>query len=229
MSVGDQLEVAVTVDNVGGNFDGLPRRRGRGRTVNLMFDYMPPTMERPDGSFRVLAHGSAVPDDGGGPWIGWTNYGPRFAYAAMTDLRRTWTERVIEFQAGRKKFPFSEKWDLSGDSPLDEVGIDLARAGNKLFDLLFRRGDAGLDRVADLVADALRSGEQRISVFSDRLFAPWPILYTSPDATVDVAAAGAPWQLEGSGASSTSSSTRCPGRRPGARTCPFTAVALWWA
>jgi hypothetical protein len=79
-------------------------------------------------------------------------------------------------------FPFSENWDLSQDrdaaARLQAVARPLARAGYKLFRLLFYGGDARLKKIGDALTDALGEGTHIISIQSDSLYAPWWMLYT---------------------------------------------------
>lgn len=191
------LDLTVTVDNsAGGPIDAAAGLRPR--TLNVLFDWLPPAFDRPD-AFRVLAYGSAIPDDGGGARMGRTAYGRNQAYAAISQLRSTWQRRVIEYRVDGR-YPFSAGWDLSGPADrghLDAVGLDLARAGRTLFKLLFRNGDKGLREIADLLEDALRHDDQLIEIHSDHLFAPWWMLYTPPGPQTDLLDQDAPWDLEG--------------------------------
>ena len=193
------LDLAVTVDNSppGGAINAAAGLRDR--TLNVLFERDPPASDRADGSFRVLAFGSAIPVAGDGLWMGRTGYGRNDAYAAIRDLRFTWQRQVIE-RWGSGRYPFSAGWDLSGPADrghLDAVGLKLARAGQTLFRLLFRHGDEGLREIADLLEDALRHGDQLIEIHSDDLFAPWWMLYTPPDPQTNLLDDDAPWDLEG--------------------------------
>jgi len=191
------LDLTVTVDNAAcGAIDAAAGLRAR--TLNVLFDWLPPSFDRPD-AFRVLAYGSAIPDDGGGPWMGRTAYGRNQAYAAISQLRSIWQRRVIEYRVSGR-YPFSAGWDLSGPvdrGHLDAVGLDLAQAGQRLFTFLFRTGDESLRKIANLLEDALRHNDQLIEIHSDQLFAPWWMLYTPPEPQTDLLDQDAPWDLEG--------------------------------
>jgi hypothetical protein len=195
---GQPLALTITVDNSVGSAIGAAARL-RPRTLNVLFDWLPPAFDRAEGAFRVLAYGSAIPDDGGGPQMGRTYYGRNQAYAAINQLRSTWQHRVIEYRVA-DRYPFSTSWDLSNPTDRDHlgtVGVDLARAGRRLFTFLFRTGDEGLRRIADLLEAALRSDDQLIEVHSDQLFAPWWMLYTPPDPQTDLFDRDSPWDLRG--------------------------------
>jgi CHAT domain-containing protein len=194
----EPLNLTVTVDNSppGGAIGAAAGFRPR--TLNVLFDWQPPAFGRAEGSFRVTAFGSAI-DDGGGARMGWTTYGRHHAYAAISQLRSTWQRLVIEYRVGGR-YPFSAGWDLSGPvdrGHLDAVGLDLARAGRRLFTYLFRTGDEDLREIANLLEAALRRGEQLIEIHSDQLFAPWWMLYTPPEPQTDLLDQDAPWDLEG--------------------------------
>jgi hypothetical protein len=191
------LELTVTVNNSDRSIAAMPEMRFR--TINVHFTWLPPTQDCADGTFQVLAYGSAIPDDGGGPRKGRTTYGRNQAYAAISQLRKVWQQRVIEYQvAGR--YPFSQEWDLSGPADerhLDVVGPDLARAGHGLFNFLFHTGDEGLHSIADLLEAAMRSYDQLIEIHADELFAPWWMLYNPPDPNTDLLDRDPPWDLNG--------------------------------
>lgn len=150
----------------------------RRRTVNLRF-------ERRSGGFLVHAWGDAFPDDGAGAYMGRLGPSAEVVQAAVANLRDTWQRLVIERKeqnADGVGFPFVDRWDLGGEAAglLDAVGPRLAEAGEQLFTVLFRRGDAGLREIGERLQDALTGAEQIISIHSGDLFVPWPMLYTAP-------------------------------------------------
>jgi hypothetical protein len=72
------------------------------------------------------------------------------------------------------------------DEPKEELEaneLDLARAGHKLFRLLFCNGDEELKVIADLLVDGLTSREQVLAFHSNEVLAPWWALYVPPEGT----------------------------------------------
>ncbi|MFD8493358.1 hypothetical protein [Amycolatopsis sp. NPDC059657] len=180
------LAATVTVDNT----DGLRHVAGpsynRARTINLRFLRFPGRE-----GYLVQAWGSAFPEDGGGGYQGRLQRAHHDLEASVDVLRRTWQRHVIENRCqegdtSRIRYPFADDWDLSEPDHkrrLAEVGLTLARAGHNTFRMLFHGGDKGLDTIRGHLLEALRHGENVISVESDELIVPWGMLYTGAETT----------------------------------------------
>ncbi|MGW4633608.1 hypothetical protein [Nocardia sp. NPDC004415] len=164
----------------------------RDRTIYMCFT------KRADG-FTVQAWGSAFPTSGAGSYRGFLRDSDRNVDLAISGLRDAWQRKTVDYMEERKRYPFSEKWDLSGPHDhdrLDRIGLELAREGSALFDLIFDPKDEGLREIRDHLVRALRAGEQVITMESDELFAPWGMLYVSQEDT-DIWAADATWSMDG--------------------------------
>ncbi|MFI6869015.1 CHAT domain-containing protein [Nocardia sp. NPDC050406] len=172
------------------------RPYNRNRTVYIRFGTK-------DDGYEVQAWGSAFPQDGGGGYQGKLQAKRNEIEDAVTVVRERWQRGVIDFKPeGRKGsgFPFTDRWDLSGSEDrelLDAVGLGLAQAGHELFHLLFENGDPGLAEIGEYLVYALRDGEQVITIESDHLFAPWPLLYVPMDASQRMYGVGSSWSMSG--------------------------------
>lgn len=159
-------------------------------------------IRQPDNeSFIVEAWGKAFPEDGGGGYRGRLTASTAEISAAVGALRATWHSKILSFvgerEGGGRWYPFVDSWDLSPGpyaGALDDLGLDLARAGATLFSFLFERGDSGLSEIASRLTAALNRGEQVISVESDSVLVPWSMLYTG---TKELWGDAPSWTLEG--------------------------------
>ncbi len=171
-----ELPATVTIDHTG-HLQRLPDTTyNRRRSIHLR-------IAREGDRHLVQAWGSVFPEDGAGSFRGWIHTDPRTLAGGVNDLRAAWQRAVIDFvQPGSHpvRRPFVDGWDLAGPDDrahLRHAGLTLARAGHTLFTLLFHNGDSGLKEIAVRLVEALRSGEQVITVESDHLFVPWGMLY----------------------------------------------------
>ena len=119
---------------------------------------------------------------------------------AINACRDAWLQEVVQKRVplpGNRSFlPYDREWDLGGRQYaglLDGVAAELARAGQLLFWNIFRQGDEGLTQIADLLEAALRGGPTILAIQSASLFAPWWMLYTPPDPSLDLYAEGFHW------------------------------------
>lgn len=190
------LQSVITIDHT----DQLRRIKdstyNRNRTLHIRFH------KESDG-YALQAWGSALPQDGGGGYQGRLTVAPATIEAAIDRLRSTWQEHVIghrDVSDELPRYPYVDQCDLSGPDDCDrlhEIGLQLARSGHSLFQLLFQGGDAGLKEISDHLVDALRSGEQVMTMESDDLFVPWGMLYLPPDETSALWGLDAEWSMEG--------------------------------
>ncbi|WP_406358524.1 hypothetical protein [Streptomyces sp. NBC_00658] len=126
-------------------------------------------------------------------------------HEAIFELQEKWQDKVVQRrEVGADKigrFPFADKWDLSDDNGharrLNDVMPQLAKEGNKLFQLLFYTGDEGLRSIGEAVKLALRSHEQIICMHADHLIAPWWMLYLPATDDVELDDEGGQWSWEG--------------------------------
>jgi hypothetical protein len=179
------LDLEVVTDNTVG-FSNVPvSADDRPPTGKIEFDYVPERKRQP-AYYEVRASGPMFA--GRGPVCkGRLLLAESAVVSAINDCREVWQQEVIEkriVRGGKKDLlPFAQQWDLSGGAYtglLDDVGLELARAGENLFKILFRNGDDSLSHIADKLEAALREGPTVLAFQSNKLFAPWWMLYTPP-------------------------------------------------
>ena len=202
------LDLSVVTDNSGA-FSSVPvSNDDRIPSGRLEFDYVPAT-KRWDPYYEVRASG---PIFGPGPVRKGVLKRAAFdVIGAINDCRDTWLLEVVQKRIPRpgnsgslpykhknEILPYSRDWNLSGSQYaglLDDVAPELARAGQTLFENIFGQGDEGLTEIANLLKAALRGGPAILAIQSASLFAPWWMLYTPPDRSVDLYATDFRWDL----------------------------------
>lgn len=158
----------------------------RERDVHIRF-----ARDHPDhgSSYTVQAWGKVFPQDGGGIFQGHVGSADNVIRSDISALREVWQESVLRrfvIGAHGRRYPFVDGWDLSGGEDregVDEVWLELARAGHRLFSVLFKGPgqDQGMREITERLVAALREGEHVITMESDDLLVPWPMLYTPSD------------------------------------------------
>jgi len=191
------LELKVVTDNSGG-FCSVPvSAQDREPSGRLEFDYVPATKRRP-AYYEVRASGPIFgPEPARKGILKLTDFD---VIGAINDCRDVWLREVVlkRFPLPGKPnhLPYDREWDLTGRQYaglLDSVAGELAIAGQSLFRNIFRQGDGGLTQIADLLEAALREGPTILAIQSARLFAPWWMLYTPADPSLDLYAKGFRW------------------------------------
>jgi hypothetical protein len=189
------LELKVVTDN-SGRFSSVPvSNDDRIPSGRLEFDYVPPEKKQ-DPYYEVRATGPIFDPVRSGR----LNLAEFDVTGAINDCRDTWLRAVVNKDfpiPGKDEFwPYDREWDLSGSQYaglLDDVAPKLARAGQTLFDNIFGQGDEGLTEIATLLKAALRDGPVILAIQSSTLFAPWWMLYTTPERSVDLDAEDFRW------------------------------------
>jgi hypothetical protein len=197
----------IALEKVLDNGRSAPRNHvSRDRSIYLHFEQLHSGATT---VYSVTAIGDVLlryHDIGGGLFFGKLTVDETSLYSAIGQMQELWRDRVV----GRRErkvtgdvvlpgekvpksdtwFPFAENWDLSwnrdSETRLQAVARPLAKAGYKLFRLLFYGGDARLKRIGDALTGALREGKQLISIQSDSLYVPWWMLYTPPAGQEDL-------------------------------------------
>jgi len=108
--------------------------------------------------------------------------------AAVGHCLDIWERKVTYRQDVSGANRFTLRWDFSAPEDktfLDEVWLDLARAGEDLSGVLFSGDDEGLNEIRERLFTAIAaprdlSDPMRVTIHSDDLFAPWWMLYTQP-------------------------------------------------
>jgi hypothetical protein len=150
------LDLTTVINNVGGPTGaawGNPSNRRR--FGNVSFEYQQTPNNR--GFYWVRAWGDLFPSNGP-EYKGKLEQSEFSVFNAITRCRNVWNKAVVGRMVPgtgirRNRFPFSE-WDLASQddmSHLEDVGRELARAGNTLFNFLFRQRDDELRQIADLL------------------------------------------------------------------------------
>lgn len=174
------LSIDITADNTHGFTRVRVDAEPTARTINLRFDLAPNRS-----GFRVMAWGEALPLDGGGMLEGFLPRTPEALAVMAQELIDVWRNEVVERHGpstgGFPGFPFAVPTVELPAAVLDEVCLDLARAGKRLFDILFLGTGQGMRELGGHLVSALRRGPQVISVHADELFVPWTLLYVSDD------------------------------------------------
>jgi hypothetical protein len=191
-----ELPLTVTVDNSDGLRYTADDPRAYRRTIRLYID------PYGDYGYRVTALGDPFPEDGGSH-TGVLPSPLSDLHAAVETLRTTWVKRFLDYQDAddirAQRHPFNDNVDLSGASrEAHDTSLRLlARAGHTVFQLLFYEGDEGLADIGDRLAAALREQSHVVTVHSEDLFVPWPMLYVSPDPNTDLDLDDAKWSYRG--------------------------------
>jgi hypothetical protein len=176
--------------------DAFPRLR-----PTIVAVFVPRSSDANDG-YMVHLHGTAIGDDGGGAYCGHLRLTRDVLNRYVDELRRQWAE-LVGFTPDRRRNskdrPFATSLNLAETGhpeTLREMMRKLAVEGWKLFQHLFFSGDATLKEIGRLLIAAFRMEPQAVSFQSDELFAPWWMLYVSPDGT-DPEEPGYKWQYDG--------------------------------
>jgi len=192
------LPLDVTVDNSRGLRETADDPAAHVRTITLLID------RRGDRSgFNITAIGNPFPATGGS-FTGYLGLSHNDVHSGISELRQVWL-RMLSYQdpddIRRRRFPFNDTVDLRAESETHREGYDesmlrLARAGYTLFRTVFYSGDRMLADIGDRIAHALRNSPQVITVVSEDLFIPWPMLYVPSDPDTDLDLETAPWSLQ---------------------------------
>lgn len=178
------LRTSVRIDHTNELRNVPDHSYNRERDIVIRF-----SREHPDrgGGYTAQAFGRVFPQDGGGIHQGRLLLGDDVIRGDISSLREVWQNRVLqrfELRESGRYFPFVQDWDLSGSDDqagIDAVWLELARAGHRLFRVLFENGDEGMDEITERLVAALREGGHVITIQSDDLLVPWPMLYTPPE------------------------------------------------
>jgi hypothetical protein len=172
-------------------------------TINLSFRMLGESGEL---GYEVHLFGHAIPEDGGGQYVGKLKLPRQHLRMYIQRLRELWRDRLVSFCPDRygdrdhpDYLPFSAL-DFRASphlSDLDPIMRELAREGYKLYDLIFSQGDRILREIGRLLSAALRKEEQVVSIQSDDLFAPWWMLYLPVDGDDDPEDESFKWQYSG--------------------------------
>lgn len=150
------------------------------RSIFLNFD------DAPDGTFRVSAHGPALPYDGNAQFSGILSRSRTEISTSVARLHDQWLKTVVQREYAPRQYTYDDLPDQAlgaeqAHAVLGQVIKDLALVGEALYRLLFSSHDDGLIRLEKALSHALRSGPQTITVTSSSLFVPWGLLYLHPD------------------------------------------------
>ncbi|MFI1395259.1 hypothetical protein [Streptomyces sp. NPDC020681] len=120
----------------------------------------------------------------------------------IRELRKTWVDNTFKYEVETPdgiSLPFQEKYDLSNEHEdlTSDVRINLAKAGYKLFNLIFSPRDNGLKDIRRVLIKALRSECCVLHFDSQDLYAPWTMLYVPPGSDDDIRDPKFDWPLEG--------------------------------
>jgi hypothetical protein len=161
-----------------------PARRCPGRRRTLRIRYHPSRC----GGFDVEASGADLPDDNATGLFAHLDAEADVIHGWVDDLLRAWSEWLVDWAHPDevRSFPFAAKVDhrdLDGKI-VRNLWQRLAEAGHKLFRQLFQ-GDEALEELGAAIARALHAGDQVITVSSDEVIVPWPMLYVPEDVWTD--------------------------------------------
>jgi hypothetical protein len=167
------------------------------RDVHLTFDYWE-TRE----VYEVRATGQIFNHE---YWAGRLPKPRAKLIAAIDQCLNTWQQKVAYRQDAVKSKLFQNRWDFSGPEDqdlLDVVWLDIARAGEALTKVLFWGGDEGLDEIRERLLESIAAprdlaSPMLLTIHSDDLFAPWWMLYTTPDDGPPLHGPGSAYQVEG--------------------------------
>jgi hypothetical protein len=128
-------------------------------------------------------------------------------FARVQECRIAWEKyvvhhsRIVAAEEGgeRNDIPFQQRWDLRCEPDvLEEAAPHLARAGARLFTLIFEREcDNGQCQLAATLRNLLRGGSRHLCVSSDAIFLPWGMLYAHPVPDEMLLSSGSNWKPEG--------------------------------
>ena len=176
------IPLSVRVDNSAGLRRTTAQTRGRDRTIHILFE------ENRAGKFDVRAWGPAFPEDGGGAFSGLLELTRCEVELYVSELMSTWTAKLLAYQGpaeiGTRTWPFSDNVDLSDPrrhEDLDTAMRELAAHGDRLYRIIFRSGDAGLQEIYELLTVALRERPQVVTIHAEEMFVPWWMLYIPPE------------------------------------------------
>jgi hypothetical protein len=120
-------------------------------------------------------------------------------FVAVNECREVWSSTVVNFLDRQKnRTPFQEEVDFSTRPELlQQIGADLAVAGNKMFFAVFLdKADSDLRLIASRLRELLRS-PRYLAVSSDKIFLPWGLMYTHPVAGEELDENGSNWDKRG--------------------------------
>ena len=128
-------------------------------------------------------------------------------FLLVEECRKKWAEQIVSLNQPvpkptggmRNEFPFQEYWDFCADPKLlKKAAPQLARAGNRLFELVFESAsDNDLKELARILRGILAAQPRYVGVTSDKFFLPWGMLYTHPIPGEKLNRDGSNWDKEG--------------------------------
>lgn len=162
------------------------------RSGHVVFEYQD---GRYPGHYEVRAYGPIFPETDAGErtYIGHLNRDETWMLGTIHDCLAEWEgyiDRYYNVPRGAESFTPDRRH-------IQAAGLSLAQAGDNLFSAIFLQGDAGLREIGDILSNAMRSGEQVITFYSDRLFIPWGIIYSHGSMGGSVHDNGACWSPDG--------------------------------
>ncbi|HVB46274.1 MAG TPA: hypothetical protein VNF47_26695 [Streptosporangiaceae bacterium] len=167
--------------------EGDPERLAR--TGHVVFEYQDGIMPY----YEIRAFGPLFPELPGRepPYVGRLERDEVWMLGMIHDCLADWEEYIAKYYDVPRGAPAFVPDRLH----LESAGIRLSEAGERLFSVVFLQGDAGLRRIGEMLVEAMRTGEQVLSFYSDRLFVPWWIMYN--DVGADGMRGDADWSPRG--------------------------------
>ncbi len=159
---------------------------------------------RNDNEIVVRAWGEPIYPQDGNQYKGIRRLKKSDLLGAINRCRDIWQTQVIGLKLegpGRSADrPFVDKVDLSqGEDPrhFEKAGLELARAGNDLFNTIFNWTDPQVHEIGLRLAEALRKKSRVITFHSEEVFIPWRMMYTPPDPDTQLYSDDASWDPAG--------------------------------
>lgn len=179
----------------------LPRRSYEARTrhVKLSFEW-----DKRNQGFVVVASGRLFPEDY--DFQGFLKLSKPELHAQITNLQDVWQQKVIGLEyrdrQGKDRV-FRDRLKLTSQKDREKVrqaGLEVARAGRKLFRLIFKskkKADDGLKKIGQVLETGLRGQDCNLVFISDDCYVPWRMLYLPPEPETDLLADDASWEMAG--------------------------------
>jgi hypothetical protein len=137
--------------------------------------------------YQLHIEGRGMPAHGATTWTGDLEVAPETIQGWIGALGEAWDQHLIRWHSTNTNqtiYPLADQVDLRqavGPADLRRMWQRLARAGHELFTLLFHGPDDSLKLIGERLAEALRADRHTITVISDDVVVPWPMLYVPPD------------------------------------------------
>ncbi len=164
------LNLETTFAAAPGSADSVDHER-LDRTGHVLFEYQ----DTSSPCYDILAYGPIFPElPDGELFVGRLEQSETWMLGMIQDCLADWDEYIAKYYDVPRGAPVFVPDRLH----LENAGSRLAEAGARLFSAVFLQGDAGLRRIGNVLAEAMRTGEQIITFHSDRLFVPWWIMYS---------------------------------------------------